>query len=89
MQQESINIVFHIYAHGINIGLHTYAYDNIDIVWKGRDYIFQSEANFMTVVDLSCNSLSGGIPLDLTELKGLRMMLSLVVSQNTLAICHF
>jgi Leucine-rich repeat (LRR) protein len=81
MQQESIDI-----------WLHTYAYGDVDIVWKGQDYIFQSTADFMAAIDLSCNSLSGGIPSELTELKGLRMLnLSrnyLVVSQNRLAISH-
>jgi Leucine-rich repeat (LRR) protein len=61
MQQESSNIWLDTYG-------------DVDIVWKGRDYTFQWSGHFMAAIDLSCNSLSGGIPSELTELKGLRML---------------
>jgi Leucine-rich repeat (LRR) protein len=49
-----------------------YGYEgNVNILWKGRDYIFQSAADLMTSIDLSSNSLFGGIPLELTDLRGL------------------
>jgi hypothetical protein len=44
--------------------------------------MFQSSADFMAAIDLTCNSLSGGIPSELTKLKGLRM---LNLSRNYLA----
>lgn len=46
----------------------------VDIVWKGRNRIFQSAADLMTGIDLSSNSLTGGIPPELTDLRGLRFL---------------
>ncbi|CAL4971256.1 unnamed protein product [Urochloa decumbens] len=60
-----------------------YSFDGkVDIVWKGRDYLFQSGLDFMTAIDLSSNSLSGEIPTELTNLRGLR---SLNMSRNYLS----
>jgi hypothetical protein len=50
-----------------------YISGRIDIVWKGRDYMFQYAAD-LTAMDLSSNSLSGGIPPELTDLRGLRIL---------------
>jgi hypothetical protein len=79
MQQESINTGLNLntYAFGYIDKVwkgRDYIFGNVDIVWKGRDYIFQSSADFMAAIDLSCNSLYGGIPSELTELKGLLML---------------
>jgi Leucine-rich repeat (LRR) protein len=59
----------------------TYLFE-VDIVWKGQDYNFQSAADFMTAIDFSSNSFSGEIPSELTNLRGLR---SLNMSRNHLS----
>ncbi|KAL6888706.1 hypothetical protein ACP4OV_009732 [Aristida adscensionis] len=53
-----------------------YSYNDvsIDIVWKGRDYIFQQTIVLMTGVDLSSNSFYGEIPSELSSLRGLRFL---------------
>jgi hypothetical protein len=53
--QEETNI-------NIGYGESIYSFDGeVDIVWKGQDYNFQSAADFMTAIDFSSNSLSGGV----------------------------
>ncbi|PNT75728.1 hypothetical protein BRADI_1g37562v3, partial [Brachypodium distachyon] len=47
--------------------------DSMDIFWKGRERIFRGSP-FVTGIDLSGNSLSGEIPSELTNLKGIQLL---------------
>ncbi|XP_039788272.1 receptor-like protein EIX1 isoform X1 [Panicum virgatum] len=67
--------------NGLGEIIHSY-HDEVDIVWKRRDYNFQSAVDSMIAIDLSRNSLSGQIPSQLTNLRGLR---SLNMSGNYLS----
>jgi hypothetical protein len=81
MERENSSDTFHIVTKGSDYMFRNiigwkgldYIYGKIDIVWKGRDYIFQYAAD-LTSMDLSSNSLSGGIPPELTDLRGLRIL---------------
>ncbi|GJM84771.1 hypothetical protein PR202_ga00475 [Eleusine coracana subsp. coracana] len=46
--------------------------DRVSIFWKGNEQFFQRTIEFVTGIDLSGNSLSDGIPEELTHLHGLR-----------------
>ncbi|KAL6883800.1 hypothetical protein ACP4OV_011214 [Aristida adscensionis] len=48
--------------------------DRIDIIWKGKDLIFERILELMTGIDLSNNSLSHCIPDELVDLQGLRFL---------------
>ncbi|XP_076894087.1 receptor-like protein EIX1 [Bidens hawaiensis] len=51
------------------------------LVWKGREYTYESTLNLVRLLDLSSNNLSGHIPNELTTLQGLK---SLNLSRNQL-----
>jgi hypothetical protein len=74
---------------GYQLGDYTFMYndshsldDQMDIVWKGRDYIFKRSSMLMAGIDLSSNSLSGEIPAELFNLGAIRF---LNLSRNNLA----
>ncbi|XP_052141858.1 uncharacterized protein LOC127761587 [Oryza glaberrima] len=46
----------------------------IDIIWKGMEYTFQERDDCVIGIDLSSNSLSGEIPSELTNLRGLQFL---------------
>ncbi|OEL30040.1 hypothetical protein BAE44_0008943 [Dichanthelium oligosanthes] len=48
--------------------------DRINLVWKRRYYTFEKAIAYMTGIDLSSNLLSGEIPTELTNLKGLQFL---------------
>ncbi|KAM0840822.1 hypothetical protein ACQ4PT_059398 [Festuca glaucescens] len=56
--------------------------DQMDIVWKGKDYTFKRSSMLMTGIDLSSNSLSGEIPAELLNLGAIRF---LNLSRNNLS----
>uniref|UniRef100_A0A453NEJ5 LRR receptor-like serine/threonine-protein kinase n=2 Tax=Aegilops tauschii TaxID=37682 RepID=A0A453NEJ5_AEGTS len=61
----------------INIRSTTFGYfynGSTDIVWKGREHTFKGRDAFVTGIDLSSNSLSGEIPLELTNLRGIQFL---------------
>lgn len=62
----AINIQFTTFIISQNSG--------INIVWKGREYTFWGRNAFVTGIDLSGNSLSGEIPLELTNLRGIQFL---------------
>nr|TKW09538.1 hypothetical protein SEVIR_6G108700v2 [Setaria viridis] len=52
-----------------------YAYtERININWKGQYHTFEGTIALMTGIDLSSNYLSGEIPLELSNLQGLRFL---------------
>ncbi|KAK2651595.1 hypothetical protein Ddye_011451 [Dipteronia dyeriana] len=55
--------------------------DSAIIVWKGMDRQYKENLGYLTCIDLSSNKLSGGIPVEITTLEGLR---SLNLSRNSL-----
>ena len=56
--------------------------DRINLIWKGKYYTFEKAIAHMTGIDLSSNLLSGEIPTELTNLKGLQL---LKLSRNNLS----
>ncbi|KAE8777486.1 LRR receptor-like serine/threonine-protein kinase FLS2 [Hordeum vulgare] len=61
----------------INIRSTTFGYfynGSMDIVWKGREHTFRGRDAFVTGIDLSSNSLSGEIPSELTNLRGIQFL---------------
>jgi Leucine-rich repeat (LRR) protein len=48
--------------------------DRINLIWKGKYYTFEKAIAQMTGIDLSSNLLSGEIPTELTNLKGLQLL---------------
>jgi Leucine-rich repeat (LRR) protein len=48
--------------------------DRIDIIWKGRDIVFQRGLHLLAGIDLSGNLLSQCIPKELLNLRGLRFL---------------
>jgi Leucine-rich repeat (LRR) protein len=60
-----------------------YIYSGImDIIWKGHDYTFRGRNAFVTGINLSGNSISGEIPIELTNLRGIQL---LNMSRNNLS----
>ncbi|VAI44138.1 hypothetical protein VPH35_103871 [Triticum aestivum] len=56
--------------------------DQVDIIWKGRDYNYSRKIMLMTGIDLSSNYLSGEIPAELLNLGAIRF---LNLSRNNLS----
>ena len=56
--------------------------DRINLIWKGKYYTFEKAIAHMTGIDLSSNLLSGEIPTELANLKGLQL---LNLSRNNLS----
>ncbi|KAG6714464.1 hypothetical protein I3842_05G203800 [Carya illinoinensis] len=55
--------------------------DHVSLVWKGREFLFESSLGLLNIIDLSSNKLHGEVPDGITNLTGLK---SLNLSRNNL-----
>ncbi|KAG6620475.1 hypothetical protein I3842_Q067300 [Carya illinoinensis] len=55
--------------------------DHASLVWKGREFVFESSLGLLNMIDLSSNKLHGEVPDGITNLTGLK---SLNLSRNNL-----
>ncbi|KAG2708733.1 hypothetical protein I3760_05G206800 [Carya illinoinensis] len=55
--------------------------DHVSLVWKGREFVFESSVGLLNMIDLSSNKLLGEVPDGITNLTGLK---SLNLSRNNL-----
>ncbi|XP_062200460.1 LRR receptor-like serine/threonine-protein kinase FLS2 [Phragmites australis] len=70
--QEHVEITYYDNAYS----------DQIQLVWKNRNYVYNKTIRFIVGIDLSCNSISQMIPESLTTLRGLKY---LNLSRNNLS----
>uniref|UniRef100_A0ACD5Z8D2 Uncharacterized protein n=1 Tax=Avena sativa TaxID=4498 RepID=A0ACD5Z8D2_AVESA len=77
-----INSMLDMIPVSIDMGDYASHDGQMDIVWKGHDYIFTRSIALMTGIDLSSNSLSGEIPSELLNLEAIRF---LNLSRNNLS----